>query len=691
MKKFLLGLLSVLFILQATPQANVRVFDLPVNTGAPTAGDKVLYQTATNTQLMDVGKIMPVLEINAAARYGIVAGGFDNVLGLMQLQQDLSGYGKLHYRVILPEGDVCFSNNRYGYNIIWVDWIGSGAGTRLRAIYSGSDEKLMRPYWPGETWQANTMAYIGTQVFTTAYKRFNTAYAGDSVIVMQTAADTAIYKPGKRVLIQSFDQIGNGFPPGTRFNEWNIVRANNLGGGKISLQKSLEYTHDTAVWDVPDILNIGQGSGKPRITLLDRAEFIYPLHVGFYNIIFGAPVGGIAGATGTFQPIGNEVIAKDCYYEGHFWPSQTEHLYVDGGGVIADHTFASEFDKVSGTVDIRNFFFNDVVSNGTGIHSVYFYNVTFKESVQLSPQLLTFERCNFRANAYPTIYDGGLEGAPAGTPILLLKIISCTFSRSSTNQSEHAMDIAALRSMIVPAVTGSTIIVPYTSSFIEPNTASKVYTMTKGTTIFKSDGSKIGTVDSIYWDQSRNGGLGAFMISGNWEDFVAGELIRWSPVLNIYDDGNNKVVSQWTPGFAKYGDELIMRANKEAVALKKVIKLNLEDFRVDGSDRGANVGARVTSINVNVTKAYKGTDTHCYLIIADTAYHTIAQFDLITLGERSISRHSMIGFSGADSGDTLSLDKFHRQFRILFLGSSGALSDKRKLKMPNFETSITTY
>lgn len=690
MKKYLAGIFSLLFGLSVIAQTNIRLDALTPKTTRPLSTETFVLNGATGTQQVPAGMVIPVVDLDMVAVYGIVAGGFDNVLALMQFQSDWQGY-KGHINAYMPEGDVCYSNNRFGYNIYDVDWKCKGGQSRFRPIYSGSDEKFQRVYNNGEIWQTNTLAYVGTQLFTAQYKTFKRALAGDTVIILTTASDTNLYRQGIRVLLQAHDQIGNGFPPGTRYNQWTYIKSNTAGSGKLILGNPLEYDFKDNLWDVPNILGTGKGSGLSRITALDRVDYTYPKHLGFYNITFGFPVGGAAGASGTFQPVADEVIVRNCYFEGHFWPTECRIMDIEGGGVIAGSAYSSEFDKVAGSVTVRNFFFNNVVSNATGIKTVYFQNVSFMESVQMCPEYLTFDHCSFRANAYPDNTAGALDGAPAATPIILLKIINgCTFSRTAGNASDYAMGIAALKNIIIPSVTGTTIIVPY-SSFTDANTALKVYSMTKGTMLYKSDGSKIGNVDSTYWDQTQNGGVGAFMIAGDWVAPTAGETWYWSPVLNVFDDGSNKIVSPFSTGFAKYSDEMALRASKETTGDRLTLKLNLDGFRVDGSDRGFNFGQWLTRIEVNVSKVYSGTDSRCYLSITDTSYNNIAQIDLTTRGQRVITKFGVQGKRGFDTIDSSYCDKFHRQFRVYLRGSSGNLSDQTKSKLPAFEVIINGF
>lgn len=626
--------------------------------------------------------------IEVGPAYGIVADGVtDNATSLMNMRTALQGLNKPNYVLIFPAGTVIYSNNRWLVGVVNFDIWGAGTGTIFRSIYAGSDEKFQRAIWQPDIWQENVLTYTGTIVWTTSYKRFNNTTAGSTRIQLKTAGDTTLFPPGSRILLGAEEQIGNGFPPGTFKNEWNVVDSNNIGSGYIAFKKALRFDYDTTTFDLPDVLGTGQGSGKPRITKLDRVgTYLYPQHSGFHNITFGGPVGGGTGSAGTCQPVASDVVLEDVIIEGFYSPSQSEHITARRIRQIGDPAlYHVEYDKVVGTVETYDSYFKCSVSNASGVENAFFYKTQFDNSVRISARNNLFENCTFLADRIPSLFDPGIGGYPAAYPIYSFIVRNCKFGRTPYNTSEQAINIAPRSSFTVGAVSGTTIYLPFGAS--QDANALAFYAASVGTKMYKAGGTKYGIVTKKGFDATYNSGQGAWTLAGTWITPTVGETWKFSYIQNFIDDGLNTVIAPYKSKFPRYGDALMLRANKGGAGDVILIKLGIKDFDITGADHVYDLSGKIISAEINVTKAYSGTDTGCKLYFLEPSGSDVFTINLMTTGRRLIDFTAQ-GSKTGDALDASKLDTWFDDIHFFLRGASGNLSDQSETSLPIFELTI---
>jgi hypothetical protein len=636
--------------------------------------------------------IPQVENIDVAAKYGVVADGVtDNAAALMQMRSDCAGLGKPHYNFFFPAGKIAYSNNRWLYNVVSFDLYGGAEGTLFQAIYNGFDDKLQKPVWNGDIWQTGVLTYTGAYTFTTSYQ-FNTVTAGSNTITCTTISDSLNFTVGNRILLWGFDQTGNGYPPGTRYNEWHIITAINTSTGVITLQESLANNFNSNWWDVPNIVGTGGSSGKPRITLLDRSAtdgYIYPRYCGFHNMTFGLPVGGVSGAIAAMLVVCDTLVLSQVTVQGFFFPSENRMTYCNQLRHVANPAlgYTAEIDKIGGSLFITDSYFAPVMINGTGFNYVEIINSQLDQSTEICPRKVKISNCILRADLYPDANESPLRYAPASNPIREYLIESNTFNKSSSNTSNFAVDIQSMKSYTITNVSVNTIVIPFIS-FTDNTFLNTVATMEENVTyMFKSDGSKFGLVTSLTFNPAFNSGQGAFVIAGDWNVApVAAETWWWPYCASIIDLGGHRNVSAINPF---YGDDTTTRRAKERGKIN-VAKLDFQSFAVIGSDRQMNFYGKILQVEVMVYKAYNGTDTSANLHITNSGFTDIVKINLLLVGRRLLTEFAA---NGALSGDTLTtgqLDIWQTQLNM-FVRDNGnvELTDISAPALPNMEVLIT--
>ena len=624
-----------------------------------------------------------VVNIDVAARYGVVADGVtDNVTALMQMRADLVANNKYQYNLYFPSGTVLYSNNRWTFGIKHFTIIGGPDMTTFRNIYSGADEKFQRPFFNGDMWQENTMTYTGGITYTNAH-RFNTAAAGATSIFLTTIADATVYSANKRILIYGFDQVGEGFPPGTRYNEWNEILSVNNATGEIVLKYPLKYRYDATWWDLPSAY--GGGSGKPRILLLERANYVHPYYAGFKNVVFGKPQGGGASASGTCSPTAENAYLENCIVEGYFWPSCVKTMECKNVRIVGDPAyFSAEIDKIGGYCKIQDSYFSMPVTNGGGFEQIEFENCYFNETVWLSPKKVSYKNCTIR-HSNNSIY-GLMSNVPAKSPIDEFKMENITFLKGASSTADVAVAIESYNSLTVAAVSGNKILIPF-GTYTDAN-ALTAYTLEVGFPMFKTDGTKTGLITNVTFDPTYNAGQGAFEISGTWNVApVVGEVWAWSVLKDFVDLGGHQNVAKIRPLFAPASYFRAGNKNKEIV---KTAILTTDALRIGGGEIQTAIYGKILSIETNVVKPYNGTDATAQLYFTDNSYANILSLNTRVAGRRVMTEFAAQGTRSGDTQDITKLGIWQQNVRLFYRGPGMAsLVDQSEAALPVLEIKIT--
>lgn len=490
-----------------TVSGNTITFTAAPATGSsPFAYYNILSSGAGSTSIIDVGAV-----------YGVIADGTtDNTTALMQMQSDLSGLGKPHYILIFPTGTITYTNNRFLYNIQSLEIIGGASGTTFRNTYSGSDEIFQRPFYVGDMWDTNVLTYSGSHTSQASYK-VNSASIGDRTLTCTTTADAANFSAGNRIFLWAFDQVGDGYPPGTRYNEWHTIESVNTGTGVITLSESLKNNYDSTWWDVPNIPASGMYSGTPKILLLDRSGYSYPKYFKARNITWGAPLTGASHASGSFSFAANTIKLENCNFEGNFWPSQCADFTATNCKIIADPAhFTSEIDKNGGIGRFYNCYFRSQVGNATGWETIIIDDgCVFDQSILLCPRNLSIKNSTINGDIYPSSGGPALGAAPAGLPIRNFEIQNLILNRTASNTGP-LVEVNTRQEYTLTDISGNNIVIPWTTAWDDSATAQQAYRMEAGyTRLTNNDGSKGGLVTSVTWNGSY-GSNGGFVVAGNW-------------------------------------------------------------------------------------------------------------------------------------------------------------------------------
>ncbi|MGC4035895.1 MAG: hypothetical protein QM764_08030 [Chitinophagaceae bacterium] len=583
--------------------------------------------------------------IDVASRYKIKAdGSTDNTKQLMEMREDLAGTGKPKYILNFPRGELQYSNNRFLFGI--ERFVVNGNLTVFRSIFRGNDTVLSRPFNSGPLWSDNTLAYNGTHKYASSYL-IESVQSCEHIITCSQKEDASNFIKGNRILIWGYDQVGNGYPPGTRYNEWNEVESVNTSTGSITLKYPLKNSYDEKWWDVPNILGPGNNSGKPRITLLDRHDYKYCRYAEFNDLTFGNCTGRNIGS-GLLQYSADTFVVNRCRVEGFFWPTEsrivsitdTDHVAI--GGAAA----AAEFDKILGSVTIIRSNFKQSPNNGGGADTIKLVGCFCAESTRLNPRNLLLEKCHLRSDSDPDVYTAALSTYPAQVPVRKITLNQLTFSSGSMAKVNHHINPAPYNSFKITHVSSNDIVIPFLG--YDDAAFSKLRTIEGGVTkLFKDDGTKGGLVTDIKFEKKQNGDRGAFIISGNWKSAPSpGETWVWCYVNEIIDFGGHKVLDEkklWSPQSARWAGN-----TQTGVVKEMIVNHDDIDFKTTNSFL-IDLYGKVIDMELTVNKAYSGIGTAVLDMKRDNSLD-IGYINLTQTGRRTMDASKAYG---AKSGDRL--------------------------------------
>lgn len=584
-----------------------------------------------------------IITIDVGAVYSVVAdGSTDNATALMKMRSDLSAVnGKLYHLIFPPNGEIRYSNNRWLFGI--ERFIVEGNGSIFRPLYDGADEKFWRPFFVGELWQTNTLAYNGSITRADSYL-FNSATSGATSITTTTAADAGEFDAGDKILLWGYEQVAvASYPPGSRYFEWHEVVSADAGTGVIVLKMPLKYSWNEDWWDVDDFIKTGEGSGKPRILKLNRADRPYNLYAEFRNCIFGNSTGGEGGALAFAN---DHIVFKNCVQEtastgiNYTWPSENRLAFYE------DCTLnAMETDKILGKVVFTRTNFIKQVGGGIA-NEVSFIDCNFSESVYAAATEVNYINCVMRMNDLPDEFAQSITYQPERFPQKLVTYKNITFSSGPDNDAGDHINLAPLSTLTIDDVSGTNMLFEFgtwSDSHFEI-----VQRLGIGTFLYKTDGTKGGYVTDIYFDPTYNSNQGAFVVEGTWNVApVAAETWAYTSVENILDLGGHTV----TDGKRLMNEQTLRYLGNTSTSPIKETVITTNDIDWSGTDLELPVGGRILSIEAYVGKVYNGTDAEANVWLLTPSYDAIMKINTEIQGLRTLNQFEA---QGTQSGDILS-------------------------------------
>jgi hypothetical protein len=144
----------------------------------------------------------------------------------------------------IPAGTFQYTNNLFGYYIrnLTISGVGSDLTTGSPTVLQNTANS---GGYGAEIAFAGNWDYFGNVDLTSATIGYliNTANAGATSVTTVAAGNAANFFVGRWVLIASYDQQFNSYPPNFRYLDWARVVSFNATTGVITLDAPLNYTH----------------------------------------------------------------------------------------------------------------------------------------------------------------------------------------------------------------------------------------------------------------------------------------------------------------------------------------------------------------------------------------------------------------------------------------------------------------
>jgi len=579
----------------------------------------------------------------------LISAGTDNTAALFAVRQELA---TLPFRaqqpvtLVMPAGGVVtYADSRWadGYNDLVVEL----NGATILTSYKGTDNKLGRSLFNGTLLQKEVATYGGGMKYIEPVL-IKSARAGDTVIeALEPGAfsDNTVWFPGAYPLAWAKEVVFRGEPVGARNFEDGTAKIVSVSadGSKLTLDKPLAFDYLTSY---PDYLGTpGSPSGVGRITSLDNPAHRIPDRI----VVQNGTLIAAENCPEAFAIVARELVRlHKVKVVGHLTPTETPGA-VELDEVDADSEI--EVDKLvgrQGKVRITKSRLRKAVTNGGGSGGVEIEDSQSDTTVQLCAPTMKVLRSKLGAKAFE-LYDVTTNTTIVKDSDACLQDYAGAqpgeywigqLELSATNNTAAYLNIAAYQRHEVKEVDAQGRLVTRWDGTDDQNQFPFWKMAMAGTPLFTENGSQGGRLlETIYEKYPDNAPGGIFRTSHTGPRFVVGQVIIWTPVLNVRDDGGHTVT---TPAHKArlYSQEcLIWKGNQlPAGATTRTVTITKSDlaynqfgaayfrFRAKptsvsfSNPTAANGRVKVTMLDKNETQA--GTRNLCCFALASTTTRT---------------------------------------------------------------------
>ena len=251
--------------------------------------------------------------------------------------------------------------------------------------------------------------------------RIRTARPGDEAVTLLTAADARLLRPGAWVLIQSYAQQQDGYPPNMRYFE--RARVANLVGSVVRLDRPLGQLHRD---DWPEDPAYPAAIGRARLVAIDRPDCPLALSQSFIGLTVLSNPNHAVRDPGVLAT--REVLGIAGTLRAHVQSCTLIALGVSQAGevLVEDTTFGyTEPDKLVDRLTLRNCTIG-AIRECPGLNHLVLQGCTVKASAQLLAREVTVEACTFLRQGAPgyVIPAINLDGP---TPTRRMTVTACRF------------------------------------------------------------------------------------------------------------------------------------------------------------------------------------------------------------------------------------------------------------------------
>jgi hypothetical protein len=189
---------------------------------------------------------------------------------------------QIEFFVHLPPGCYRYTWNRWTWGVRRITVFAYGAA--IQCMHAGPYDIDQAPlitnrehYW---TWGEREPAYGGTPPVREDYGRLiHTARPGDTTVELLSARDLVDFSPGAWILLQSYAQQMNGYPPNMRYFE--RARVLTLENATIRLDRPILFMHKE---DWPEDSSLPTCTGRARIVAIDRQDCPFAVRQSFLGL-----------------------------------------------------------------------------------------------------------------------------------------------------------------------------------------------------------------------------------------------------------------------------------------------------------------------------------------------------------------------------------------------------------------------
>jgi hypothetical protein len=527
--------------------------------------------------------------------------------------------------VVIPPGDYATTDSTWSYGIEELTILGYGA--RLKNILASSSGSLNngfhgnRPVYAGGSPSQYNTNDNGTLIQTTAPR--------DTTITCITPAEAGNAVVGQRAMIVSYNLQTAGYPPSYAYHQIVLVTAKDAGTGVITLDRALLHKHRS---DFPEIAT---NLGKARIYFGDKAKGGYiskSLTIYGLEVVTGPGVsGGVSNCSGA------ETIRLVDFTTPGLTGGQTNHMVLENTRVTES---SFDCDKEVRTLSINSSTIIKMIES-SGVDYLEAAASQFMDWETVAPRHLKLSGC--------TVLNDGVSS----TTVVNLKQQWPTYSVAITDTKLINTGSAAYGAVSCGSLG--------TASYLLPSSEYSI----------SGDVISINKTATNVFGFLRNALVGAILVFNN---FTAGA--GKARVITVYEDASfYNIQVRWlgdvtgATGFFLHATVSLTLAGNDYVncfwgTRNKALINNVEGFSSNehmaclyntGVDRITGYlpnevnqeqnlyGRFVTGVEINVLRAYTGTDSIRYAAVLGKAV------DLKVAGKRTYTVSGAYGTSGGDT------------------------------------------
>ncbi len=312
----------------------------------------------------------------------------------------------IEFLVQLPPGHYRYTWNRWTWGVRRVTVFGYGAA--IQCMHPGPYDIDSAPlisnrehYW---TWNENGPAFGGSPPAKEDYGRLiHTARPGDMAVVLVLPRYAAGFSQGAWVLIQSYAQQMDGYPPNMRYFE--RMRVASVKDATVYLDRPLRFLHKE---DWPEDPASPACIGRARIVLIDRRDCPFAIRQSFLGLTVRSNPNHrvrdpevkvtreVLAISGTL-----EGIVRDCSLIA-FGVTQAANVLVQDSSIVY-----TEPDKLIDQLTFQNCRIRSL-SECTGVNRMILRNCEIETPAQIFSREAFVDGCSFAGPLGAGEYESGI-------------------------------------------------------------------------------------------------------------------------------------------------------------------------------------------------------------------------------------------------------------------------------------------